>query len=162
MSLINQLNKTPTYSYGLQKRNLSFLVDQIWHLKQCWQQQGRRYSYCWFIGMIQYSGHSKTKHPPQDRSHLSWNCHKPIFTTRTSRNWRKKQLYQIRKAVPSRPQRIQRPRCPGMKQLEIKPLFLFQLHPSHKSTTFHEGTKGSGTTRHQRPNVSNSNYPTVI
>lgn len=35
-----------------------------------------------------YTGHSKIKYVPQDMSHLSSNCHKPIFTTRTSTNYR--------------------------------------------------------------------------
>ncbi len=35
-----------------------------------------------------YTGQSKIKYVPRDISHSSWNCHKPIFTARTSRNWK--------------------------------------------------------------------------
>lgn len=63
-------------------------VDQIWHAPN--SDGNSRGGYTHTVDLLAwYTGHSKTKYAPQDISHLSWNCHKPIFTTRTSTNWKR-------------------------------------------------------------------------
>lgn len=65
-------------------------VDQIWHTPRC---AGiRRGGYTHTVDLLAwYTGHSKIKYVPRGISHLSWNCHKPIFTARTRRNRKKKE-----------------------------------------------------------------------
>lgn len=61
-------------------------VDQIWHTPSIAGNGGVGYTHTVDL-LAWYTGHSKIKYVLRDTSHLSWNCHKPIFTARTSRNW---------------------------------------------------------------------------
>lgn len=63
-------------------------VDQIWHTPSCAGNSQGGYTHTVDL-LAWYTGQSKIKYVPQDISHLSWNCHKPIFTARTSRNWKR-------------------------------------------------------------------------
>lgn len=63
-------------------------VDQIWHTPST--AGNSRGGYTHTVDLLAwYTGHSKIKYVPWDISHLSWNCHKPIFTARTSKNWKR-------------------------------------------------------------------------
>lgn len=63
-------------------------VDQIWHTPSCVGNSWGGYTHIVDL-LAWYTGQSKIKYVPRDISHLSWNCHKPIFTARTSRNWKR-------------------------------------------------------------------------
>lgn len=63
-------------------------IDQIWHTSSCAGNSWGGYTHTVDL-LTWYTGQSKVKYVPWDISHLSWNCHKLIFTTRTSRNWKR-------------------------------------------------------------------------
>lgn len=75
-------------------------IDQIWHTSSCAGNSWGGYTHTVDL-LTWYTGQSKIKYVPWDISHLSWNCHKLIFTTRTSRNW-KRGVDHVSKAVASR------------------------------------------------------------
>ena len=63
-------------------------VNQIWHTPSFAGNNGRGYTHT--VDLLAWcTGHSKIRNAPRDISHLSWICHKPIFTARTSTNWRR-------------------------------------------------------------------------
>lgn len=63
-------------------------VDQIWHTLSSSGIGGGGYTYTGDL-LAWYTRHSKIKYVPQDINHLSWNCHKPIFTPRTKKRLKK-------------------------------------------------------------------------
>lgn len=81
--------KHPHIPVAFRKGIYHSTVDQIWHTPSC---AGIRWGgYTHTVDLLAwYTGHSKIKYVPWGISHLSWNCHKPIFTARTRRNRKKR------------------------------------------------------------------------
>lgn len=88
LSLINQPGQHPHIPVALGKGIYHSAVDQIWHTPSCAGNSQGGYTHTVDL-LAWYTGQSKIKYVPQDISHLSWSCHKPIFTARTSRNWKR-------------------------------------------------------------------------
>lgn len=85
--LINQPGNAHIFLWPSQREIYHSAVDQIWHTPSF---PGiRQGGYTHTVDLLAwYTGHSKIKYVPQGISNLSWNCHKPIFTARTRRNWK--------------------------------------------------------------------------
>lgn len=78
----------PHIPVALRKGICHSAVDQIRHNPSCAGNSWGGYAHTVDL-LAWYTGQSKIKYVPWDISYLSWNCHKLIFTTRTSRNWKR-------------------------------------------------------------------------
>lgn len=78
----------PHIPVALRKGICHSAVDQIRHTPSCAGNSWGGYAHTVDL-LAWYTGQSKIKYVPWDISYLSWNCHKLIFTTRTSRNWKR-------------------------------------------------------------------------
>lgn len=79
----------PHIPVALRKGIYHSAVGQIWHTPSCDGNSWGGYTHTVDL-LAWYTGQSKIKYVPWDISHLSWNCHKAIFTTRTGRNWKRR------------------------------------------------------------------------
>lgn len=96
-------NKTPTFPFcfvfnksapqhprtpvAFRKGIYHSALDQIWHVASFSGNSGRGYKHTVDL-LAWYTGHTKIKYAPENISHLSCHCPKPILTVRASRIWR--------------------------------------------------------------------------
>lgn len=136
-------------------------VDQIWHTPSC--AGNSRGGYTHTVDLLAwYTGHSKIKYVPWDISHLSWNCHEPIFTARTSKNWKGENTVE---SWPSKQSSALKAALHSSEHLELKLLkeyhfFESSLRPS--LFIIKDVLGGKIRLRHQRPDVFNNNNPTAV
>ena len=77
-----------------------------------------------------YTGHSKIKYVLRDTSHLSRSCHKPIFTTRTSRNWIRENTVASWPGKQSSALKVQLHSTTQISSAEMQKLYIILLNPA--------------------------------